>query len=184
MQKQQHSKSHSKSHPKSSSIRLLLLEDVDGKGRKGDVVAARPGHARNFLLPEGFAVLVDKQTLMMQQRLKEEREKQAVIDRAIAQELANQINGLTLKTHVKVDQEGHMYGSVGAADIVNVLAREGITIERKFVRIGQPLKEVGLHVIKLGLKEGIVCSFKLKVVPEGMEDLPPAPAPEEAPAKE
>lgn len=159
-------------HRKSSTIALLLLEDVHGLGRKGEVVEAKPGFARNFLVPQKRALIAESNALRRQGQLKAEREKQAGVDRTISQELATQVSALTLETHVKVDTDNHMYGSVSAADIVDVLAREGINIERTFVRIGQPIRTVGLHEIPLKLKEGVECTFKLKVIPEGMDDIP------------
>jgi large subunit ribosomal protein L9 len=162
---------------KSSQIQLLLLDDVNGLGRKGDLVSVRPGYARNYLVPlqRGVqrAVVADAHTLGMRTRLQEERAKQAAIDLEISQALAGQINGITLATHVKVDPEGHMYGSVTAVDIVKLLEAQGFRVERSHVRLPQPIKQVGLHVVDLRLKEGVLCTFKLKVIPEGQEDLPP-----------
>ncbi len=89
----------------SSTIELLLLEDVDGLGRKGELVKAKPGHARNYIVPKQKGVVADMHTLRMQERLKEERTKQAVIDRQEAEQLASQISGLTCEVTVKVDPE-------------------------------------------------------------------------------
>src|SRR5689334_18731387 len=97
-------------------IQLLLLDDVDELGRSGDVVAVKPGYARNFLLPKKKGVMANKHTLRMQAKLKEERAKQAEIDRREAEELAARMTGIELNIVVKVDPEGHMYGSVSALD--------------------------------------------------------------------
>lgn len=161
-----------KTRRSSSTIELLLLEDIDGLGRKGELVKAKPGHARNYIVPKRKGVVADMHTLRMQERLKEERTKQAVIDRQEAEQLASQISGLTCEVTVKVDPEGHMYGSVSAQDMVDLLAREGMKIERKHLLIGSAIKETGLHTIKLGLKEGVTASFKLNVVGEGVEPIP------------
>lgn len=146
--------------------KLLLLKDVDGLGRKGDLVNARPGYIRNYLLPQKLVVIADANTLRMQTRLQEERKQQAVVDKKEAEELAAKFDGLILSTTVKIDQEGHMYGSVSALDIVHLLQNEGITLERKMVQLHHPIKETGVHEIKLKLKEGITSGFTLKVVPE------------------
>lgn len=156
----------------SSQAQLLLLEDVEGLGRKGDVVTARPGYSRNYLLPRRLAVVAEAHALRMRARLQQERLKQASIDLEISQALAAQIHGITLSTHVKVDPEGHMYGSVSAAEIVKLLEGAGFTVDRSQIRLSHAIKQVGLHVVDLRLKEGVVCNFKLKVIPEGKEDLP------------
>jgi len=147
---------------------LLLLEDVDGLGRKGEVVSAKPGYVRNFLLPQGCAVIASPNTLRKQERLRKEREQQALVDRKEAEELAAQIEGITLETKVKVDPEGHMYGSVTAADIALLFQEKGFSIEKKNVLVSRPIKETGTHKLSLRLKEGIPVSCTLVIVPEGV----------------
>lgn len=147
--------------------KLLLLNDVDGLGRQGDIVNVRPGYARNFLLPEGFAVIADKRALRMQVRLQEERRQKAIVDKKEAEELAARIQDLTVTTIVKIDHEGHMYGSVSAVDVMHLLKEQAqVEVEKRNVQLHQPIKEVGVHTIKLKLKEGIPATFTLKIVPE------------------
>lgn len=150
------------------ATKLLLIEDVFNLGRSGDVVSVKPGYARNFLLPQGFAVVADKRALQMQAKLQEERKVKAAHDLKESQELAKQMEGMTLSTTVKVDQEGHMYGSVSALDIVRMLEEDQkIQVEKNSVMLKHPIKAVGVHTIELKLKEGVVASFVLKVIPEG-----------------
>jgi large subunit ribosomal protein L9 len=148
---------------------LLLLQDVDALGQKGEIVTARPGYVRNFLIPQGFAVVATPNMLRKQERLKAEREKQAVIDRAESEELLRQIEAIgAVETRVKVDPEGHMYGSVNAADIAQLFQEKGLPIERKNVLVTRPIKETGTHKITVKLKEGITAVCQLNIIPEGM----------------
>ncbi|MES2345068.1 MAG: 50S ribosomal protein L9 [Chlamydiota bacterium] len=143
---------------------LLLIEDVDDLGRSGDVVTVKPGYARNFLLPQKKAVVADRYTLRLQARLKEERAKLAEIDKKDAEILADKVNEKVLEITVKVDPEGHMYGSVSAIDIVRLFEEsEGIALEKRNVLIAQPIKALGDHVIQLKLKEGVPAKFTLRV---------------------
>src|SRR5262245_8691147 len=96
------------------ATKLLLIEDVEDLGRSGDVVSVKPGYARNFLLPRGHAVRADQHALRMQTRLQEERQKRAILEKQEAEKTAAALEGVTLSTIVKVDHEGHMYGSVSA----------------------------------------------------------------------
>src|SRR6185436_6043291 len=114
---------------------LLLLEDVEALGRKGEVVSAKPGYIRNFLLPQGFAVIASTNTLRKQERLRKEREKQAIVDRKESEELAAKLEGITVETKVKVDPEGHMYGSVSAADIAKLFQSQGFPLEKKNILV-------------------------------------------------
>lgn len=144
----------------------LLLEDVHGLGRSGDLVTAKPGFVNNYLEPNGKVVRADKRTIRLQARLQEERAKQAEIDKKEALEIADKVKGLVLETRVKVDTEGHMYGSVAAADIEALLAEKGFAVEKKQVRISHPIKTTGVHTVPLKLKEGVDAQVKIKVMTE------------------
>lgn len=161
--------------------KLLLIEDVEALGRSGDIVNVKPGYARNFLLPQGFAVIADKSALRRQARLQEERRKKAIVDKQESEKIAGSLEGVTLTTIVKVDHEGHMYGSVSAHDIADLLREQAnIEVEKRAVALKHPIKETGVHTITIKLKEGVTCAITLKVVPEeaqGME-VEAAPAPE------
>lgn len=156
------------------ATKLLLIEDVEDLGRSGDIVNVRPGYARNFLLPRGFGIVADKSALRMQARLQEERRLQAIEDKKEAEAHAAQIQDVTVTTIVKVDQEGHMYGSVSVADIVHLLQEQtGIAVEKRAIQLKHALKETGVHTLNVKLKEGVVSAFTLKIVPEEAEGLAP-----------
>ena len=153
---------------------LLLIEDVDDLGRSGDLVSVKPGFARNFLLPQKKAVVADKYTLRLQARLKEERAQRAVVDKEESEALSAKINGMVLDIEVKVDPEGHMYGSVAALDIVRLFEEQGISLEKRHVVLPQPIKELGSRSVALRLKEGVPASFTLNVVSDvALPGLPP-----------
>lgn len=147
--------------------KLLLIEDVEDLGRSGDIVNVRPGYARNYLLPKGFALVADKSALRMQARLQEERRKQAIEDKQQAEEQKVAIDAVVIETIVKVDHEGKMYGSVSAGDIVHLLEQQAnIQLEKRTIQLKHAIKEVGVHQINVKLKEGIQSVFTLKIIPE------------------
>jgi large subunit ribosomal protein L9 len=149
------------------ATQLLLIEDVEDLGHKGEIVNVRPGYARNFLLPQGLAVVADKRTLRMQERLKEERKQKAAVDKKESEEVAAKLQDATVTTVVKVDHEGHMYGSVSANDIVELLQDQmQVQLEKKNVQLKHPIKTTGVHPISIKLKEGVTTTFNLKVMSE------------------
>lgn len=148
--------------------KLLLIEDVEDLGKSGEVVSVKPGYARNFLLPRRKALIAKKHTLRIQKKLQEEREKRAVVEKKESEELAALIGGKVLSIDVKVDPEGKMYGSVSSQDIVALLEKEGIKIEKKSVNLKHPIKETGVFDITFKLKEGVEAGCKLKIIGEGM----------------
>lgn len=154
--------------------KLLLKEDVDALGRKGEIVTVKPGYARNFLLPQGLALIADANALRMQERLKEERKKQAVVDLKESEILAEKMKGIVLTTNVKVDQEGHMYGSVTAHDLMKQLEQEhGIILGKRDIQLKHPIKTLGSHTIEVKLKEGVKTEFGVTIHAEGVvEQIP------------
>jgi len=126
----------------------------------------------------------------MQAKLQEERAKQAVIDKKDSEELAKKLEGVTLSTVVKVDQEGHMFGSVTQVDIQGLLEAEGFVVTKKMVLVKHPFKQTGVYKVDLKLKEDVPASVSLKILPDQEVKKPepqeaaPAEEPQEAPAEE
>lgn len=153
--------------------KLLLLDDVESLGRSGDIVGVKPGYARNYLLPQGLAIIADKRALRMQARLQEERKKQAIIDRKESEDLAAKLEGQNLTTIVKVDQEGHMYGSVSAADVAELLEKQvSLVVDKRGIQLKHAIKTTGVHTIHVKLKEGVQATFSLTIEPEAIKGLP------------
>jgi large subunit ribosomal protein L9 len=153
------------------ALHLLLVKDVADLGRSGDIVKVKNGYARNYLLPQECGVIADKNALKMQERLKQERLKMAEKDKSEAEALAKNFENLTITTVVKVDQEGHMYGSVATADIIKLLQDEAkLHVEKRMIQLKHPVKTVGEHTIQLKLNEGVPATFILKVVAEGAKE--------------
>ena len=149
------------------ATKLLLIEDVEALGRSGDIVTVKPGYGRNFLLPQGLAVIADKKAMRQQERLIEERKKKAIEDKKESDAIAARIEGITLTTVVKVDHEGHMYGSVTAHEIVHLLQeQQNVEIEKKSIQLKHAIKTTGVHAIPVKLKEGVAATFNLKVMSE------------------
>lgn len=148
---------------------LLLLEDVGNLGRKGDLVKAKPGFSRNYLIPQKKAMIATKHVLKLRTRLQEERLKQAVEDKKESDSLAAVIEGKRFTTTVKVDPAGHMYGSVSTSDLIEIFAKEGITMDKSFFLLPQAIKDTGEHKINIRLKEGVTTYVTLEILGEGMK---------------
>ncbi len=149
------------------SNQLLLLEDVSGLGRSGDIVSVKPGFARNCLLPQKKAIIAEKHLVRLQEKLKQERAKQAVVDKKESETLAQEFAGKTLTTKAKIDSEGHMYGSVTAQDIVGLLKEQlGHDLDKRNILLLKPIKKLGVHEVELKLKEGVLATITLEITSE------------------
>lgn len=151
-----------------AATKLLLLEDVEDLGRSGEIVSVKPGYARNKLLPSGAAVLANKGALRMQARLQEKRAQKAIADKADAENLKTKIEEIeNLTIIVKVDHEGHMYGSVSAYDVVELIKQHSsLEIEKRCIQLKHPIKKTGAFTIHIKLKEGVTADIKLNVESE------------------
>ena len=163
------------------STKLLLIKDVRDLGRSGDIVSVKPGYARNYLLPQGVALIADRRTLRIQERLQEEREKKAAEDRKEAEAQAKQLESIVLETRVKTDPDGRMYGSVTVQDILDLLGEKAkIEVDKKGVLLKQPIKSLGVHRVELRLNEGVEAAIVVKVMNEqgeiGTSEASPASA--------
>lgn len=123
-------------------MQLILRENVDKLGKKGDIVEVRPGFARNFLLPKNLAMEVnDNNVRQMQKETKLLAVKHAK-EKEESEALASQISGVKLTFRRKVHGED-LYGSVSAADVAEALAAKGYPLERRRIQLDEPIKALG-----------------------------------------
>jgi len=154
------------------NVELLLVQSIDHVGKQGDVVAVRPGYARNYLLPQGLATIATEHHKRMidkhRARLMEIQKSRM----AGLRDQAEEIGRLSVTIEANANDEGHLYGSVGALDIVNALKRSEVTITPDQVRLQGPLKELGLYTVKIHLGHEIEGDLKVWVVPTVTDEEP------------
>jgi large subunit ribosomal protein L9 len=146
---------------------VLLCEDVDKLGERGQVVRVRAGYGRNYLLPQKMAIEAttgNKRMIEEQQRVLAKRETR---EKTSAQGEASKLDGVELRFERRVGEHGILYGSVTALDIVEVLKEKGYTIERRRIGLRDHIKEVGEYDIVIKLHRDVTPTIKVKVVKEG-----------------
>jgi large subunit ribosomal protein L9 len=146
-------------------MQLVLTEDVPHLGKQGDVVEVKPGYGRNYLLPRGMATVPTPHNIRLLERYKI-RVRQAREARiADLKNLAEQIQkmaGITIEANA--NEEGHLYGSVGPAEISKGLRSKALPIDLEMVRLEGPIKETGLYAVKLNLGYEIETEVKVAVI--------------------
>lgn len=150
---------------KHGGIELLLIQNVDHLGKQGDVVEVKKGYAMNFLLPQGMAIIATGHHKRMVEKhkarlLEIERKRLAGL-----QQLAELIGKQSITIEANATDDGHLYGSVGAPEIVDALKSVEINIAEDQVRLQGPLKELGLYTVRVHLHQQIECDLKVWVVP-------------------
>ncbi|MCA9149468.1 MAG: 50S ribosomal protein L9 [Planctomycetales bacterium] len=146
-------------------VQLLLIQSVDHLGNQGDVVEVRTGYANNYLLPQGLATIATDHHKRMVEKHKAKLEAIEKARLANIQKQADNIGRQSVTIEANANDEGHLYGSVGAADIVSALKAADVTITADQVRLEGPLKELGLYTVKIQLHPSVGTELKVWVVP-------------------
>jgi large subunit ribosomal protein L9 len=146
-------------------MQLILRENVDKLGKKGDVVDVRPGFARNFLLPRNLAMEVNDNNL---RRMEKEKKLVAVKhakEKDEAEALSTQVSGVKLSFRRKVHGE-ELYGSVSAGDVADALAAKGYSVERRRILLDEPIKSLGEFPVTARLHPEVSATFTVTVEKE------------------
>ena len=147
--------------------KILLREDVDDLGARGEIVRVRAGYARNYLLPRKLAVEATAGNVKQIERERAVLLKKAANERATADAQAEQLNSLMLTFERKAGELGALYGSVTSMDIAEALQERGYEIDRHRIHMREPLKRIGDFTVPLRLHREVTVDLQVKVVPEG-----------------
>lgn len=150
---------------KNGGIELLLIQSVDNLGKQGDVVEVKSGYANNYLLPQGLATIASEHHKRM---VDKHRAKLQEIEQARLKDLKD-LGKLVAKQSITIEananEEGHLYGSVGAVEIVDALKQNDITLTADQIRLEGVLKELGLYTVRVHLHQDVETELKVWVVP-------------------
>jgi large subunit ribosomal protein L9 len=147
-------------------LQVVLLEDLPHLGQQGDVVEVKPGYARNYLLPRGLAVLSTPENRRRFERYRQRLQQAREARIADLQVLAEQIQRLGhLNIEANANEEGHLYGSVGPAEIARALKNHNLPVEPEMVRLEGQIKQCGLYEVELHLGFHITTKVQVLVVP-------------------
>ncbi len=148
----------------SRDMQLVLTEDIANVGKQGDLVEVRAGYGRNYLLPHGLATIPSEHNVRLVERYKE-RVRQAREARiADLKALAEQLQRANVTIEANANEEGHLYGSVGAPEISKALKALNLMIEPDMVRLEGPIRECALFAVKINLGYEIETEVKILVV--------------------
>lgn len=173
MKKQKRNKSHLTRLPRGENggIELLLIQSVDHLGKQGDVVEVKAGFANNYLLPQGLATVASDHHKRMVDKHKAKLQEIEQARLKDLKDLAKLIAKQSITIEANANEEGHLYGSVGAAEIVSALKQNEITLTADQIRLEGVLKELGLYTVKVHLHQEIETELKVWVVPTVDADL-------------
>jgi large subunit ribosomal protein L9 len=148
-------------------MKVVLRDDVDNVGRKGDLIEVTDGFARNYLVPRGLAMKATKGVVQQAEAMRRNREARDAREREAAQALADQLAGQRIELRARAGEGGRLFGSVTSADVVDaVRTQTGVALDRRKTQLTDPLKELGPVEIPVKLHTDVEVTLTVDVVPE------------------
>ena len=145
-------------------MQLVLTEDVAHLGKQGDVVEVKPGYGRNYLLPKGLATVPTAHNLRLLERHKVRVQQAREARMADLKVLADQIRRTPIQIEANANEEGHLYGSVGPAEIAKALRSKNLLVDADAIKMEGPIKELALYAVKVQLGYEIDSEVQVVVV--------------------
>lgn len=147
-------------------MQIILQEDVDKLGNRGEVIEVAEGYARNFLLPRKLALPATPGNMKRLDRMRTTFAKREATERGDAKKLAELLNGVTLSIARKAGESDHLFGSVTTADISEALAAQSFIVDRKKIQLADSIKTLGEYQVPIKLHRDVVANVKLNIVRE------------------
>jgi large subunit ribosomal protein L9 len=148
-------------------VKVVLRDDVENVGRKGDLIEVTDGFARNYLVPRGLAMKATKGVVRQSEAMRRNRAARDERDREAAQALADQLTGKRIEIRARAGEGGRLFGSVTATDVVDaVRAQIGVELDRRETRLAEPLKELGPAEVPVKLHSDVEVALAVDVVAE------------------
>ena len=145
----------------------ILLEDVESLGQRGDPIDVSPGYLRNYLIPRRLAAPATSGALEEAQRRRAAAEKAEKARAEREEKAASLLSKTVLTIHQRAGEDGKLFGSVGAKEVVEAIAEaRDLRLDRRQVRLEQPIREIGTHMVEIELADGTVASVKTIIAEE------------------
>ena len=147
-------------------MKVILLEDVRGSGKAGDVVKVSDGYARNMLIPKGLAMEATPQNLKQLEKKKEAMAKKFAEDKAQALEMKKKLEETAVTVKAKAGENGKVFGSITSKDIADALKEMGYEVDKKKIQLDAPIKSTGITEVTIKLFTEVAGKIKVNVIPE------------------
>jgi large subunit ribosomal protein L9 len=148
-------------------MQIILQEDVEKLGTRGQVVEVKEGYARNFLLPRKLALEASAGNMKRLEKMRAVFAKKEAVEKGDAQKLAELLAGVSLELVRKAGETDQLFGSVTSSDISEALAAQGFTVDKRKIALGEPIKVIGEFEVPLKLHREVSATVKLTVKKEG-----------------
>ena len=147
-------------------MEVILREDIEKLGHRGEVVKVAPGYARNFLLPKKLAVAATSANKKIVEQERDAYLRREAKAKDEAEDLGRMLSGVVITITQRAGEEGHLFGSVTAKDIADALERQNYTIDRRKIQLDDPIKNTGEYKVPVRLHREVTAEIAVNVVAE------------------
>jgi large subunit ribosomal protein L9 len=148
-------------------MQIILQEDIEKLGHRGDIVTVKPGYARNFLLPRKLAIEATTGNMKALERIRTSLAKKTATELDAAQKQSALLNGVSVSFKRKTGENDQMFGSVTSADVAEGLSSQGFKIEKRQVQLADPIKALGEYTVTIRVFRDVTAEIKVQVEKEG-----------------
>ena len=148
-------------------MQIILKQDLDNLGYADEIVKVRPGYARNYLIPRGFATIANEENRKVLAETMKQRAHKAQKLRGDAESVAKQLEAMTIKIGAKVGESGKIYGSVNALQLADALSKHGVVVDRKKIHLdSEHIKALGVYTAVVNLHKDVKAKVNFEVIAE------------------
>ena len=146
-------------------MKVILMDNIKGVGKKDEVINASDGYARNFLLPKGLAVEANRENISKLKAKEDSKAYKKGVEKEEAKKVAEKLSGIQLKVPVKAGENGKIFGGVSAKEIADLLKQNyNIEVDKKKIDLKETIKTLGLRTVKIKLYDDVVGNLRVDVI--------------------
>lgn len=145
-------------------MKVILRDDIEGRGKTGETIEVKAGYGRNFLIPRNLAIPASKGNL---RAIGEVRKQKDIRDKKLRREseiIKDRIENLSLTAEVEVGEDEKLFGSITAQNVADLLAKEGITVDRRKIDLADNIKSLGVYTVPVKIEAEVIANLKVWVV--------------------
>jgi len=145
-------------------MKIILRDEVEGRGKTGEVIDVKAGYARNYLIPRNLAIPATRGNLRAIDEVKAQKDIRDKKRRREAEKIKERIEKLSLTAEARVGEDEKLFGSITAQNIADLLAKEGVTIDKRHIDMPEHIKSLGVYTVPVKIEADVIANVKLWVV--------------------
>ncbi len=145
-------------------MKVILRDELEGRGKTGDVIEVKSGYARNYLIPRNLAIPASRGNLRAIDEVKSQKDTRDKKRRRDSEKIKIRIEKLSLTAEARVGEDEKLFGSITAQNVADLMAKEGVTVDRRSIDMPEHIKSLGVYTVPVKIEADVVANVKLWVV--------------------